>query len=159
MILTALARLGRDAEIRYLPNGDAVANLALAINYGKKGDDGNRPTQWIDAAIFGKRAEALASHLTKGKLLYVAIEEPHVETYQGKNGPGSKMVGRISSIEFAGGNERQQSERQQSEPQQRSQPARQQQKPQDRDSGGGFGAFEDDIPFRQVGSGASWRAI
>ena len=155
MILTALARLGRDAEIRYLPNGDAVANLALAINYGKKGDDGNRPTQWIDAAIFGKCAEALASHLTKGKLLYVAIEEPHVETYQGKNGPGSKMVGRISSIEFAGGNERQQSDA----PAPRSQPARQQPKPNDRDSGGGFGAFEDDIPFLHIGAGASWRAI
>jgi len=51
-------------------------------------------------------------------------------------------------------------ERQQSEPQQRSQPAqRQQQKPQDRDSGGGFGSMDDDIPFQQLGSGASWRVI
>ena len=160
MILTALARLGKDATLRQTASGEPVASLALAINYGRKGDDGNRPTQWLDASLWGKRAEALAQHLTKGKLLYVVIEEPHIETFQGANGQGHKLVGRISSIEFAGGNERQQSERQQSEPQQRSQPAqRQQQKPQDRDSGGGFGAFDDDIPFLHIGSGASWRVI
>jgi len=103
MILTALARLGRDPELRYLPNGDAVLNLALAVNYGKKGTDGNRPTQWIDAALFGKRAESLAPYLTKGSLVFVVVDEPHVETYQGKNGAGAKLVGRVSSIEFAGG--------------------------------------------------------
>ena len=155
MILTALARLGKDATLRQTASGEPVASLALAINYGRKGDDGNRPTQWLDASLWGKRAEALAQHLTKGKLLYVVIEEPHIETFQGANGQGHKLVGRISSIEFAGGNERQQSE-----PQQRSQPAqRQQQKPQDRDSGGGFGAFDDDIPFLHIGAGASWRVI
>lgn len=156
MILTALARLGKDATLRQTASGEPVASLALAINYGRKGDDGNRPTQWIDASLWGKRAEALAQHLTKGKLLYVVIEEPHIETFQGANGQGHKLVGRISSIEFAGGNERQQSERQQ----QRSQPAqRPAQKPQDRDSGGGFGSMDDDIPFLHIGSGASWRVI
>lgn len=102
MILTALARLGRDPELRYTASGDAVLNLALAINYGKK-VDGKRPTQWIDAAVFGKRAENLAPYLSKGALVYVAIDEPHIETYQGKNGPGAKLVGRVSSLEFAGG--------------------------------------------------------
>lgn len=105
MILTALARLGRDPELRYLASGDPVMNLALAINYGKK-VDGKRPTQWIDAALFGKRAESLAPYLSKGLLVFVVIDEPHIETYQGKNGPGAKLVGRVSSLEFAGGNER-----------------------------------------------------
>lgn len=104
MILTALARLGRDPELRYLSNGDPVMNLALAVNYGKK-VDGKRPTQWIDAALFGKRAESLAPYLSKGSLVFVVIDEPHVETYQGKNGPGAKLVGRVSSLEFAGGSE------------------------------------------------------
>jgi single-strand DNA-binding protein len=79
MILTALARLGRDAEVRHTPKGEAVANLALAINYGRKGSDGNRPTQWVEASLWGARAESLAPHLMKGKLLYVVIEEPHIE--------------------------------------------------------------------------------
>ena len=104
MILTALARLGRDPELRYLASGDPVMNLALAVNYGKK-VDGKRLTQWIDAALFGKRAESLAPYLSKGSLVFVVIDEPHIETYQGKNGPGSKLVGRVSSLEFAGGGE------------------------------------------------------
>lgn len=69
MILTALARLGRDAELRYTQSGDAVCELALAINYGRKEADGNRPTQWLSASLWGKRAESLAQHLQKGKLL------------------------------------------------------------------------------------------
>lgn len=140
MILTALARLGRDAETRFTPSGEAVANLALAINYGRKGDDGNRPTQWIDASLWGKRVEALAPHLTKGKLLYVVLEEPHIETYEGKNGTGSKMVARVANLEFAGGK---------SDGAAPAQPARQPAaKPQPaQQSGGGFGDFDDVVPY------------
>lgn len=146
MILTALARLGRDVELRYMQNGDPVANLALAINYGKKGDDGNKPTQWVDAAFYGKRAEAMAPHLTKGTMLYIVVEEPHIETYQGKNGQGAKLVGRIVRLDFAGGKSDGQQDgqqRQQSAPK-RQEPPRQ---PAPK-SGGGFGDMDDDmIPF------------
>ena len=88
-----------------------------------------------------------------GKLVYVVVEEPHIETYQGKNGEGHKLVGRIVSLEFAGGNTGQQeAPRQQA-------PAPRQQAPQKPASGGGFNSMDDDIPFRQIGSGASWRVI
>ena len=142
MILTALARLGRDAEVRHTPKGEAVANLALAINYGRKGSDGNRPTQWVEASLWGARAESLAPHLMKGKLLYVVIEEPHIETYDGKNGQGHKMVGRIASLEFAGGK----GDGQQSEPQQAPQQRQPTQRQQPQQSSG-FGGLDDDIPW------------
>ena len=45
MILTGLARIGKDAELRYTASNEPVANLSLAFNYGRKGDDGKRPTQ------------------------------------------------------------------------------------------------------------------
>lgn len=142
MILTALARLGKDAEVRHTENGDAVASLALAISYGRKGEDGYRPTQWIDASLWGKRAEALAPHLTKGKMVYVAVEEPHIEFYEGAKGPGAKIVGKVISIEFAGGREDSSSE-----PAQRSahrpatRPAPQRSAPPADDS------FDSDLPF------------
>ena len=143
MILTALARLGKDPELRYLASGDPVMNLALAINYGKK-VDGKRPTQWIDAALFGKRAESLAPYLSKGSLVFVVIDEPHIETYQGKNGPGAKLVGRVSSIEFAGGNERGES----GESGESGNPAREHAKAkQDGFAPSGFDSMADDIPF------------
>src|SRR3546814_4735293 len=43
-ILTGLMRLGRDAELKYTAGGDAIANLALAYNYGKK-ENGKQPSQ------------------------------------------------------------------------------------------------------------------
>ena len=161
MILTALARLGRDAELRFTPKGDAVCELALAVNYGRKGDDGNRPTQWISASLWGQRAEALAPHLSKGKLLYVVIEEPHIETYEGKNGAGSKMVGRVVSLEFAGGGQQQEGQPRQQAPQQRQQPAQQQapRPQQSQPAGGAWSGMDDDIPFNLHAPGGQWRVI
>ena len=97
-----LARLGRPAEVRYTPDGKAVANLALAFNYGRRGDDGNRPTQWVDGALWGERAEKLSEHLTKGRLMFVTLTDVHIETYQGQNGQAHKLVGFVNAIEFAG---------------------------------------------------------
>lgn len=95
-----LARLGRDAELRYLPSGEAVCNLALAVNYGKRGEDGNRPTQWIEASLWGKTAEALAEYMVKGSLHCFALSDIHIETYEGRNGAGHKLVARVDSVEL-----------------------------------------------------------
>src|SRR3546814_15507602 len=84
-ILTGLMRLGRDAELKYTAGGDAIANLALAYNYGKK-ENGKQPSQWVDAALFGKRAESLAQYLTKGTQINVILSDVHVRTYDKKDG-------------------------------------------------------------------------
>ena len=72
--LTITGRLTRDAEIRYTPSGQAVANLALAHNHRKKSQTGewvDDGTTWIDATVWGRRAEAVAN-LTKGTLVMVS---------------------------------------------------------------------------------------
>lgn len=102
--IVGIFRLGRDAELRYTGSNEAVATLALAYNYGQKGQDGNKPSQWIEAAFWGKRAEAMAPHLSKGGLIYAVINDPHVETWTKKDQTtGFKLVGKVSEIEFAGG--------------------------------------------------------
>jgi single-strand DNA-binding protein len=159
MILTGLARIGKDAELRYTSNNEPVCNISLAYNYGRKGDDGKRPTQWIEAALWGKRAESLAPHLLKGKQVDVALEEPHIETFDGKNGAGHKFVGRVLSIEFASDGQRQdapQHETRAPAPRPAAAPARPQ---QSGGAQGGFGDFDDDIPFMRHGHGAAWRAM
>jgi len=104
MLITGIARLGRDCELRYMPDGTPVANLALAFNYGAKDAAGNRPVQWLDGAIFGKRAEALKPYLLKGTAVGVTLSDPHIETFARKDGTrGEKLVGRIIDLEFAGG--------------------------------------------------------
>ena len=97
-----LARLGRDAEIRTTSQGESVATLALAFSYGRKGSDGNRPTQWVDAALWGKRAEALAPYLLKGGLVSVSLEDVHIETFEGKNGPGFNAQDLTRQVERLG---------------------------------------------------------
>lgn len=104
MILTGIARLGSDTTVRYTPKGDAVANLSLAFNYGQKGTDGKTPTQWVDASLWGKRAESLAQYLTKGTQVNVVLDAPHIETFTKRDGgEGSKLVARVVDVEFAGG--------------------------------------------------------
>ncbi len=99
-----LARLGRDAELRFTPKGDAVANLSLAFNYGRKGDDGKKPTQWVDGSLWGKGAEALAPYLKKGGLVSVTLEDAHIEVFKKSDGSeSSKLSGRVTAIDLAGG--------------------------------------------------------
>jgi single-strand DNA-binding protein len=146
--LFGLARLGRDAEVRFTQAGKPVATLALAFDYGKK-ENGKRPSQWVDAALWGERAEALAPYLLKGQQLSVTVDDVHIETFQKNDGTqGHKLTGRVSNIEFAGSAPQQNGQGQQPAPsapsaprQQAQQPAARQQPAPDYDS------FDDDIPF------------
>lgn len=136
MIMTGLARLGRNATLRHTPQGEPVVELALAFNHGQKDADGKRPTQWIDATLWGKRAEALAPHLTKGSAIDVVLTDPHVETWTKKDQTtGFKMVGKVAELEFAGGGQR---------PSSNAAPAP---RPAAASASSGFDDFEDDIPF------------
>ncbi|WP_223504276.1 single-stranded DNA-binding protein [Pseudomonas sp. GL-RE-29] len=146
--LTDVGRIGRDAELRYTPGGDAVINLALACDYGRKGQDGKRPTQWVDATLWGKQAEAMAPYLLKGQQLYFTMEDAHIETYaKSGGGEGFKLTGKIILIKFVGSppqaaNQPQQQSRPQQQPRQQAanRPAQNQQAaPPD--------SFDDDIPF------------
>lgn len=148
-----LARLGRDAEIRYTQGGEPVASLSLAISYGRKGEDGKRPTQWVDGSLWGKRAEALAPYLTKGALVAVTMEDVHTEAYQGRNGEATKLVGRVTDIELAGGGDRQQAAPAQAparQPQPQAQNGYRASAPRSAPAaapGSGFDDMEDSIPF------------
>lgn len=140
--MTGVFRLGKDAQVRDAGQTQ-VANLALAYSYGRKGSDGKKPTQWIDAALFGKRAEALEQYLVKGQQVFLSINDVHIETYEDRDGNvKTKLAGVVGdNIELVGGapsgNGGGRSERQ--ERREPAKPARQ--------SGGGFDDMDDDIPF------------
>ncbi len=59
--ITVAGTLGRDAEVRYLPNGDPVASFSVADSQGR-----DKPTIWWNCQLFGKRAESLSQYLLKG---------------------------------------------------------------------------------------------
>jgi single-strand DNA-binding protein len=98
-MFSELCRVGRDTELRYTPNGKAVCNIALAYDIGF-GD--NKRTQWIDGALWEKRAEAMAQYLKKGTQVYVVMTDLEAEAYL-KNGEAvGKLKGRVVEIKFAG---------------------------------------------------------
>lgn len=143
MQLIGLARLGRDAEARTVGE-NTVANLSLAFDYYDPKAEKKRSTTWIDAALWGKQATSLEQYLTKGKHVCCTVDDLHLETYQGKNGEGTKLVGRVTSIKLAGGREEgaAPAQRPAAAPAARPAPA-----PTGGGSGGGFDDMDDDIPF------------
>lgn len=144
-------RIGNDPELRYLPDGTAVTNLSLASNYGKRDAQTNRrQTQWVDAVLWGKHAEAVTQYLAKGREVTVTIDEPHNEEFQRHGGGvGYKLTGRISHLQLVGGDPQQAQQPQRAAPQQQQRPAAQQgnagsASPQPAPD---FDQFDDDIPF------------
>ena len=137
--LIGLARLGRDCELRTTQSGDAVASLSLAMDY-RAGRE--KETQWVQGDLWGKMAEALAQYLVKGKLVCVTLDDVHIEEYPKRDGgTGTKLVGRVSKLELAGGG-RDDGERT-APPVQRQAP-----KPPPKSSASGFDDMDDsDPPF------------
>ena len=100
--LTGLFTLGRDAETRVTQGGTTVVQLAVAYNYGRKGDDGKKPSQWVRASMFGKQAEALIPYLTKGKQVSLVIRDLHIATFQKQDGStGTSLEGVADFDDFA----------------------------------------------------------
>jgi single-strand DNA-binding protein len=138
MKANGLARIGKDAEVRFTPGGTPVANVSLAFTYGKKGDDGKRPTQWVDASLWGQRAESLAPYIKKGGQIVAYLEDVSIQTFtKGDGTQATKMVARLVDLEFVSGGEQASS---QPKPQPKPQEAPQ-------SHGSGFDDMDDDIPF------------
>lgn len=68
-----VGNLGRDPEVRYLPSGDAVANITIATSskFKNKGGELVEETEWHRVTFFGKLAEIAGQYLKKGRSVYV----------------------------------------------------------------------------------------
>jgi single-strand DNA-binding protein len=110
MLMIGMARLGNDPEVRYTPDGKPVMDMSLAFNYGRK-VNGQQPSQWISATMWGDRCEKLKPYLSKGQLVFVSMTEPHIEEYKRKDGTtGVSLRARIGELEFTGSRPEQKSE-------------------------------------------------
>ncbi|ALK31939.1 single-strand binding protein [Burkholderia plantarii] len=83
-----VGNLGADPEVRYLPSGDAVANIRLATTdryKDKASGDFKEMTEWHRVAFFGRLAEIVNEYLKKGSSVYI---EGRLRTrkWQGQDG-------------------------------------------------------------------------
>lgn len=65
---------GKDPEVRYMPNGNAVANLTLATSESYKDKNTGQAvdkTEWHRVVLFGKLAEITGEYVRKGSQIYV----------------------------------------------------------------------------------------
>ena len=82
-----VGHLGKDPEVRYTPNGKAVANLALATSESWKDQSGQiqEKTEWHRVSMFGKLAEIAGEYLRKGSQVYI---EGKLQTRKWQNKEG-----------------------------------------------------------------------
>jgi single-strand DNA-binding protein len=141
-----VGNLGADPEIRYLPSGEAVANLRIATTDTWKDKDGNKQetTEWHRVSYFGRQAEVCGQYLKKGSQIYV---EGSIRTRKWQDKDGQERF----STEIRGDRMQMLGRREgagEAPPRESSAPAREGQagKPA-APAGSGFNDFEDDIPF------------
>jgi single-strand DNA-binding protein len=83
-----MGNLGQDPEIKFLPSGNAVANLSVATSEkwkDKQTGEQKEKTEWHRVSFFGPRAETLGKYFRKGDSIFI---EGKIETrkWQDKDG-------------------------------------------------------------------------
>ena len=98
-----VGRLTRDAELKYTNSGFAIAKLGLAVNRRvKKEDTWQEEANFFDAVMMGKRAEALAQYLQKGK--QIAVEgELRQDRWEQEGQRRSRVEIFVTNIQLLGG--------------------------------------------------------
>lgn len=71
--ITIVGYLGRDPEIKYTPDGQAVCNFSVATTERRKDRSGEAQeiTTWFRITVWGKKAEVANQYLSKGKQVYI----------------------------------------------------------------------------------------
>jgi len=146
-----IGRLGDDPDMRYLPSGDAVANLSMATSekYKDKAGEMQEATEWHRVAFFGKTAEICGQYLKKGAMVYV---EGSLRTrkWQDKDGNDRYTTEiRGDRMQMLGGKREGEDSGRASAPASRASAAPSKSAPAERRpaGGGGFDDMDDDIPF------------
>ncbi len=150
-----VGNLGRDPEMRFMPNGEAVCNFSIATTDSWKDKSGQKQerTEWHNIVIYRKLAEIAGEYLKKGRPVYIEgrLQTRKWQTKEGQDRYTTEII--ADQMQMLGGREGggasssyDSMDEDQSRPQQasRSTQAAPAQQPA---SGGDFDSFADDIPF------------
>jgi single-strand DNA-binding protein len=160
-----VGNLGKDPEVRFMPNGEAVCNFSIATTDSWKDKSGAKQerTEWHNIVMYRKLAEIAGEYLKKGRPVYVEgrlqtrkwqtkegqdrytteIIADQMQMLGGRDGAGSNASYDGGMDQSSGSNDFDQSSLNQATAKQA--PAQSAAKPAT--AGSGFDDFEDDIPF------------
>jgi single-strand DNA-binding protein len=154
-----IGNLGRDPEVRYTPNGNAVCNVSVATTRNWKNKDSGEKqeeTEWHRVVFYDRLAEIAGEYLKKGRSVYVEgrlktrkwqdkegkdqytteVIASEMQMLGSREGMGGGVAEERGGDDYGGGGQR-------SAP--ASRPAAQ--KPAAKSSATGFDNMDDDIPF------------
>lgn len=153
-----VGNLGQDPEVRYMPNGGAVATISLATSESwrdKQSGETKEKTEWHRVVLFGKLAEVAGEYLRKGSQVYIEgqLRTRKWQDQGGQDHYTTEIVVNVGgTMQMLGGRQGGNAPAGQGNPQG-------QQSQQQQFSGGGPAAasqqgampdFDDDIPFAPV---------
>ena len=100
-----IGNLGRDPELRYTQNGQAVVNFTLATteNWTDKSGEKIERTEWHRIVVWGRTGEMCAQYLSKGRTVYV---EGRIQTREWEDKEGQKRKTteiNAQTVQFLGG--------------------------------------------------------
>ena len=144
-----LGNLGRDPELRFLPNGDAVCNFSIATtdSWKDKAGEKQEKTEWHNIVMYRKLAEIAGEYLKKGRPVYLEgrLQTRKWQTKDGQDRYTTEIV--ADNMQMLGGRDaRTQSTSKNEfnqEPKKNDSPS----KTDDSSAASSFDEFEDDIPF------------
>ena len=100
-----IGNLGRDPEMRYMPDGKPVTNFTVAVNRRWTSQDGTQgeKTWWFRVACWGRLAETTNQYLKKGRQVMV-IGEVDASAFTGQDGqPRASLELTARDVRFLGG--------------------------------------------------------
>lgn len=158
-----VGNLGRDPEVRYMPNGEAVANFSIATTDNWKDKSGQRQerTEWHNIVMYRRLAEIAGEYLKKGRPVYIEgrLQTRKWQTKEGQDRYTTEIIadqmqmlggrdGGGGGASYDGGGDDFNQDYSQSAPRQQAAPAQRPAPAASKPAGGGnFDDFEDDIPF------------
>lgn len=80
-----MGRLTRDPELRHTQSGAAVCSFTLAIDRDRKGENGEKQTDFIDCVVWNKQAEFVAQWFSKG-MMAIVVGRIQSRKWQDQNG-------------------------------------------------------------------------
>jgi single-strand DNA-binding protein len=146
-----LGNLGRDPELRFMPNGDAVCNFSIATTDSWKDKAGEKQerTEWHNIVMYRKLAEIAGEYLKKGSSIYVEgrLQTRKWQTKEGQDRYTTEVI--ADSMQMLGGrSSASQGDRSSDDNfSQASSPVQNQANTSNESSPTSFDEFEDDIPF------------
>ena len=148
-----MGNLGRDPEVRFMPNGDAVCNFSIATtdSWKDKAGEKQEKTEWHNIVMYRRLAEIAGEYLKKGRPVYLEgrLQTRKWQTKEGQDRYTTEVI--ADSMQMLGGRDGVPAQESQTSAQPDTKNEFDQTPSRNNQSGSSnstsFDEFEDDIPF------------